>query len=90
MPDKYGVGQDPYCCPNTSVLRNLFDSYSEQELEDAEVELTSYRLKTFKPDFEHLTFAYLCKIHHHLFQDIYDWAGYIRTVDISKQQTPNV
>lgn len=87
MPDKYGVGQDPYCYPNTSVLKNLLDLSSEEELEEAEIELTSYRLKTFHPDFDHLTFDYLRKIHHYLFQDLYDWAGQIRTVDISKQQT---
>ena len=29
-------------------------------------------------------FKYLCKIHKHIFGDIYSWAGKIRTVDISK------
>jgi cell filamentation protein len=85
--DKYGVGQDPYCYKNTSVLINLLDLKSDLELEAAEVELTSYRLKTFQPDFENLTFAYLCQIHYHLFQDLYEWAGQVRTVDISKQDT---
>jgi cell filamentation protein len=28
--------------------------------------------------------AHLQAIHHHLFQDIYDWAGEIRTLEISK------
>ncbi|HJS16451.1 putative adenosine monophosphate-protein transferase Fic [Rheinheimera sp.] len=87
MTDKYGVGQDPYCYKNTSVLINLLDLKSDLELEAAEVELTSYRLKTFQPDFENLTFAYLCQIHYHLFQDLYEWAGQVRTVDISKQDT---
>lgn len=27
---------------------------------------------------------HLCAIHRHLFQDLYDWAGKIRTVEISK------
>jgi cell filamentation protein len=30
---------------------------------------------------------YLCKIHHHLFADIYEWAGKLRKVDISKGAT---
>jgi cell filamentation protein len=30
----------------------------------------------------------LLKIHHHLFQDIYDWAGKVRTVNISKNGKP--
>lgn len=87
MTDKYGVGQDPYCYPSSFILKNLFNLQSSAELESAEVELTSYRLSTFKPDFDNLTFSYLCDIHQYLFQDIYSWAGQIRTVDVSKQQT---
>ncbi|EGM78350.1 hypothetical protein Rhein_1771 [Rheinheimera sp. A13L] len=68
MTDKYGVGQDPYCSPGTSILINLLDIHSEAELEEAEVELTSFRLKNFEPDFDNLTFAYLCHIHWYLFQ----------------------
>ncbi|OCW97548.1 putative adenosine monophosphate-protein transferase Fic [Alishewanella sp. HH-ZS] len=87
MTDKYGVGQDPYCYPNSSLLINLLDLKSEEELTAAEVEFTSYRLSTFIPDFDNLSFDYLCHIHYHLFQDLYSWAGQIRTVDIAKQST---
>jgi len=87
MIDKYGVVHDPYCYPETSVFINLLELQSEKELEAAEVELTSYRLQTFQPDFENLTFTYLCLLHHHLFQDLYSFAGQIRTVDISKQDS---
>ncbi len=87
MPDKYGIGEDPYCYAGTSILVNALDLQSHEELELAEVELTSYRLSTFHPKFDSLTFQYLCQIHYHLFQDLYDWAGKIRTVDISKQST---
>lgn len=30
----------------------------------------------------------LLKIHHHLFQDVYEWAGEVRTVNISKDGKP--
>lgn len=30
---------------------------------------------------------YLKQLHHHLFRDIYDWAGEIRAVDIAKDST---
>lgn len=30
----------------------------------------------------------LLKIHHHLFQDVYEWAGKVRTVNISKDGKP--
>lgn len=87
MIDKYGVGNDSYCYENSTVLINLLNLTTEVELAQAEVALTSYRLTEFKPDFENLSFAYLCTIHRHLFQDLYAWAGEIRTVDISKQST---
>ena len=31
---------------------------------------------------------WLLKIHHHLFQDVYEWAGQVRTVNISKDGKP--
>jgi len=87
MPDKYGVEQDPYCYPSTSVLRNLLDIQSEGELDEAELELTSFRLENFTPDFSQIDLNYLKYIHFWLFQDIYPWAGELRTVDISKGDT---
>lgn len=35
-----------------------------------------------------LDFSHYCAVHHHLFQDVYDWAGKPRTVRISKQSNP--
>ena len=32
-------------------------------------------------------FAHLCAMHHHLFQDVYAWAGEVRTVDISRDNS---
>jgi len=32
-------------------------------------------------------FAYLKRLHHHVFKDIYEWAGEIRTIDITKGNT---
>ena len=32
--------------------------------------------------------TWLLKIHHHLFQDVYEWAGQVRTVNISKDGKP--
>lgn len=31
-----------------------------------------------------LDFAHYCKVHQHLFQDVYDWAGQVRTIRIGK------
>lgn len=87
MRDKYGIGQDPYCYPGTTILRNLLDIHNEDELEEAEYELTSLRLDAFVPDFDNLKLDYLHHIHFYLFQDIYPWAGKLRTVEISKGNT---
>jgi cell filamentation protein len=35
-----------------------------------------------------LDFVHYCAVHHHLFQDVYEWAGKPRTVRISKQNNP--
>ena len=87
MRDKYGVDQDPNCYPNSHTLINLLDLKTESELEEAEYEFTSFRLEQFEPDFSYLSPEYLQEIHQFLFQDIYSWAGKVRTVDISKGDT---
>ena len=56
------------------------------ELKNAEREITSLKtaqalLEKIKGNFD---FAHLQKIHKFLFGDIYEWAGNIRTVNISK------
>ena len=47
MRDKYGVDIDPDCYPDTATLINLLEIQSESELEEAELELTSFRLEQF-------------------------------------------
>ena len=78
--------QDPYCYPNSRVLRNKLKITDLDELRDAERDLSILRERELldsgingRFDFEHLK-----AIHRYLFQDIYDWAGEVRTVDIAK------
>ena len=87
MSDKYGVSQDPDCYPNSSVLVNKLNIRDAQELEAVEAELTQLRSESFEPDFAAFDSGALAAIHRHLFQDIYPWAGQLRTVDISKGTT---
>jgi cell filamentation protein len=74
---------DPYLYPGSNVLRNKFGITDEAALEQIERRLTANRIEEGAPagrfDLKHL-----CAIHRHLFQDIYEWAGKIRTVEISK------
>ncbi|WP_409525596.1 putative adenosine monophosphate-protein transferase Fic [Nitrincola sp. MINF-07-Sa-05] len=87
MLDKYGVGQDSYCYPGTVVLRNRLGILDEDQLNQAEQTLSS--IAADKIDFQPppYDFDYLKTIHRYLFCDLYEWAGEIRTVDISKQST---
>lgn len=88
MPDKYGVGGDTqYCYANSNVLINKLGITDEHGLDIAEVELTQARIEQFEPDFDDISLSALCAIHRHLFQDVYPWAGELRTVDISKGNT---
>lgn len=88
MADKYGSGQDgQYCFPGSDVLINKLWIIDRDTLEAAEIELTQVRIDQFEPDFDDLSLSALRTIHFHLFQDLYDWAGELRTVDISKGGT---
>jgi cell filamentation protein, protein adenylyltransferase len=80
----YQAEQDPYCYPGTSVLINRLDIRDQAALEafeaDATAERSSHEVPPGSLDYDH----YLA-IHRHLFQDVYDWAGSIRTVRVAKQ-----
>lgn len=78
--------EDPYCYPGTRILRNKFSIKDSDELSEAERRLSRYRTEELleSPVDGAFDFYHLCKIHKYLFQDIYDWAGEVRTVDIAK------
>ncbi|WP_024695998.1 putative adenosine monophosphate-protein transferase Fic [Pseudomonas syringae] len=87
MLDKYGAGQDPYCYPGTTVLKNRLNVVSDNVLAEAERALSevAVSLIDFAPPPYDL--SYLRNLHRLLFADLYDWAGELRTVDISKGNT---
>ena len=83
----YDATDDPYTYENSTVLRNKLDLRAQADLDAFEAEISNARAQEpFPPgdlDFEHYK-----AIHHHLFQDVYDWAGHARTVRISKGGHP--
>ncbi len=87
MQDKYGVQRDIYCYSGTSILKNKLNIQSSEMLESAETEFTLVRAEEYKPSFAPFNLEHLKSIHFHLFQDIYDWAGELRQVDISKSES---
>jgi len=74
---------DPYVYPGTDVLRNKEDIRDAHELEAFERMATASRMETL-PDSLPMTAEGYCEIHRYIFQDVYDWAGKVRTVDIAK------
>lgn len=78
--------QDPYCYPDSRVLKNKLNIHDFDELSFAERKLAKYRSRELleSPIVGRFDFKHLKAIHKYLFQDIYDWAGEVRTVDIAK------
>lgn len=87
MSDKFGDGRDPYLYPGLNVMRNLPGIRQAQRLEQAAYELTALRAATLELGPLARGLPHLCAIHHHLYQDIFDWAGKIREVDIYEGDT---
>lgn len=82
----YDAVADDYCYPGTTVLKNKLDLRDTGELADFEAEVSDTRSDEEAPD-GNLDFTHFKAIHHHLFQDVYDWAGEIRTVRMSKDSS---
>lgn len=90
MRDKYGVAQDSYCYPKSDVLVNKLNITDANELAEAELAFTAFRYSKYSSTIKSLhqfSLNHLRHLHWYLFQDVYDWAGEIRTVDISKGET---
>jgi cell filamentation protein len=91
MPDNYRY-IDPeyvYTDPVTGVLRNKAGVTDHNMLTLVETGATAKRANELKEKpFKIKDSSDLLKIHKHLFQDIYEWAGKTRVVEISKGGTP--
>lgn len=79
---------DPYVYPGTNVLKNVRGITNNEDLKEYERRITAINgaelsLKS-KALPKRLSLEYLQHIHKDLFQDVYPWAGQLRTVDISK------
>ena len=77
------------CYPGTTVLINKLDIRDEATLNEAEALATFVNASKLEqhPLEGAFDFAHYMAVHHFLFSDLYDWAGQIRTVNISKKGT---
>jgi cell filamentation protein len=74
---------DPYLIPGTKVLRNRLGISDARRLDRIERRIVADRIAEGAP-VGAFDLGRLRAIHRHLFQDIYDWAGELRTVEINK------
>ncbi|NBB42309.1 Fic/DOC family protein [Sphingobium yanoikuyae] len=78
------MADDPYLNPGTETLRNKLGITDDKTLTEAERRLSQAR----GAEAARLTFPATAEgyraLHKHLFQDLYDWAGQDRTVNIAK------
>ncbi len=86
-PPMYDAADDPYTYENSTVLINILGLRKQTELDAFEAEISSARAEEPLPDGS-LDFTHFKAIHHHLFQDVYKWAGQVRTVRMSKGGNP--
>ncbi|MBA8060995.1 putative adenosine monophosphate-protein transferase Fic [Citrobacter freundii] len=87
MSDKFGDGRDPYLYPGLNVMRNRLGVHQAQRLAQAAYELTALRAATIGLGPLKRGLPHLCSIHRQLYQDIFDWAGHLREVDIYQGDT---
>jgi len=79
----YEAVADPYCYPGTNVLKNIPGLRRQAALDAFETASTTQRADEPLPS-GRLSVTHYRALHHHLFQDVYAWAGKFRTVRISK------
>ncbi len=79
---------DPYVYPGTDVLKNILNIKDKKTLDDAEADYVSLRLREVaeKPLPGNYNIEHLSKMHRYIFQDLYEWAGEFRTINIEKEE----
>lgn len=77
---------EDYFILGTNTLKNIPGIQNSDELKQLEKEISVQRLAELydNPIKGNFDFEHLSNIHNYLFDEIYDWAGQIRNVDISK------
>lgn len=78
---------DPYLYEGTSVLRNLLNIHDAKELDIAEAELSQANMMLlYEQGFDDFSSQGIKTIHKVLFEDVYDWAGEFRSINIQKRE----
>ena len=80
--------RDIYLYEDSDILKNLLNIKDKEMLDEAEADYVTFRLKEIamnplpgRYDYEHLL-----QMHKYIFQDIYEWAGQQRKLNIYKEE----
>jgi cell filamentation protein len=87
MAGGYDAFDDPYAYRGTSTLKNKLGLRDPDQLEAFELEMTTIRAREALPR-GRFDAAHYRRVHRHLFQDVYSWAGKDRTVRTAKGGNP--
>ncbi|UYO99206.1 Fic family protein [Oceanotoga sp. DSM 15011] len=83
----YSIKDQIYCYENTLILKNKLNIKNKEELEIVEIKITSFKIAELqKREFKeyNLNFLFFKNLHKFIFEDLFEWAGKIRIIDISK------
>jgi cell filamentation protein len=80
------MSSDPYVYPGTTLLKNIHGIRNQKALDRFEAGRVGQRSLELieQPLSGSFDVDHLRRIHRYLFQDVYEWAGCFRTVDIAK------
>lgn len=86
MSDLYETRNSIYCYPNSDVLKNKFNIHDNKLLEKIERKIVLAKLYELRQNKQIGKFdiRHLISIHKYLFEDIYPFAGLLRTENIAK------
>ncbi len=87
MSSKYASSDDAACYPGTGVLRNKLNITDPDTLQAAEAAFAATAVESIEIGAPPFDLAYLRSLHRQLFDEVYEWAGALRTVDIAKGTT---
>ena len=78
--------EDPYLLSGSTCLINRLGITNTQALNEAEAAISKVAFAELIANPIEPTFnlKHMCRIHHYLFSDIYEWAGQLRQTEISK------
>jgi cell filamentation protein len=84
------IDMDDFMVPGTAILKNKLGIADVAKLAAAEADFSAIRLTQLhvKPLVGAFTTEHLQRIHSHVFQDVYEWAGKLREVNLPDRLTP--